>query len=897
MLYLEDYLEMIEHLPQELRDRFTEMREMDLSVQNNTDALDKRARALFQQCRRGDLPSAAAETEYAAIRTDYYRVLEDSDEKIQLAGQTYDLVERYLRRLDSELHKFKCELEADHNGITEILEKRSLELDTTTSNGSTNQKENRFYDAHNSFSTTHNARSDTRYKTKSEKRRDSIAPAAVAALEKRSLNISAPSSNVSVPSTPTSLVGASHQVINSSPAAAVAYNLQTFGAGNAIAAAASQAIAQTQQMQQGRRTASLKASYEAIGGAGSHELLINSELAGATHNALQAVEREANAFSSQRRQKKKNLANKNLSPSLPTAGLQVQQPVLSQQSTTVTQSPVALQQPQPALQLSQPVLLQPQLVQHQQHQIQSTITSTVPSPVVSTVQPQLHHVKAPIAHMQIAHTGHLQQLAIQQQQAQKQQPLTQPQLQQQSQQLVQQQLKHSSQLQAQPQAQQQAQSHPVSQQLSQQQLQHSQKQQLHQTTLQLQQSPLQLHQPQLQQHIHQQLQQQLQQLQHKKQPLLKQQASLLPQQQPRQLLQQPSQHQPQQQSHLHIQLSQQQQHIKQKQHKLPQQQQQQPLPVPQTSLIQSHQQQQQVPQVLHHLQQQHQLQQYQMQSITHQQHRPMSQQQQQFMDMNSKELMHLQQTLQHVQPVPLAQPAQTQTQVKQQEQQQQQTQLQPQPQIQSQQQILLQQQLQQQTQQQLHQQPPQSQQQPQQQLQAQLQQQQSQLQPQQQLPQQLPLASMSTQQQIPQLQQAHLMQPSLFAPKQQIPNQIGQLSQHQLSHHQQLGQASILQPQQSLCALTTVSTIDTPDSTSATTIDGGGTVAEQSENDWSFDPNEPRYCVCNQVSYGDMVACDNDGCPFEWFHYPCVNITSSPKGRWYCPQCSSSMKRRASRKN
>ena len=34
MLYLEDYLEMIEHLPMELRDRFTGIREMDLSVQS-----------------------------------------------------------------------------------------------------------------------------------------------------------------------------------------------------------------------------------------------------------------------------------------------------------------------------------------------------------------------------------------------------------------------------------------------------------------------------------------------------------------------------------------------------------------------------------------------------------------------------------------------------------------------------------------------------------------------------------------------------------------------------------------------------------------------------------------------------------------------------------------------
>ena len=38
---------------------------------------------------------------------------------------------------------------------------------------------------------------------------------------------------------------------------------------------------------------------------------------------------------------------------------------------------------------------------------------------------------------------------------------------------------------------------------------------------------------------------------------------------------------------------------------------------------------------------------------------------------------------------------------------------------------------------------------------------------------------------------------------------------------------------------------------------GGGGGAE-GEADWAYDPNEPRYCVCNQVSYGDMVACDND---------------------------------------
>lgn len=53
----------------------------------------------------------------------------------------------------------------------------------------------------------------------------------------------------------------------------------------------------------------------------------------------------------------------------------------------------------------------------------------------------------------------------------------------------------------------------------------------------------------------------------------------------------------------------------------------------------------------------------------------------------------------------------------------------------------------------------------------------------------------------------------------------------------------------------------------------------------SQDPNEPRYCFCRQVSYGEMVGCDNDNCRIEWFHYPCVGIFEPPKGKWYCPEC------------
>jgi len=52
-----------------------------------------------------------------------------------------------------------------------------------------------------------------------------------------------------------------------------------------------------------------------------------------------------------------------------------------------------------------------------------------------------------------------------------------------------------------------------------------------------------------------------------------------------------------------------------------------------------------------------------------------------------------------------------------------------------------------------------------------------------------------------------------------------------------------------------------------------------------IDPDEPTYCLCDQVSYGEMIGCDNDLCPIEWFHFNCVQLTGKPKGKWFCPKC------------
>jgi hypothetical protein len=82
------------------------------------------------------------------------------------------------------------------------------------------------------------------------------------------------------------------------------------------------------------------------------------------------------------------------------------------------------------------------------------------------------------------------------------------------------------------------------------------------------------------------------------------------------------------------------------------------------------------------------------------------------------------------------------------------------------------------------------------------------------------------------------------------------------------------------------------------TTPGGGALTQAEEatvivDDTTLDPNEPRYCKCNDVSYGEMVACEGKNCPYEWFHYQCVGLTSAPKGSWYCPECKKQRRKRS----
>jgi hypothetical protein len=76
----------------------------------------------------------------------------------------------------------------------------------------------------------------------------------------------------------------------------------------------------------------------------------------------------------------------------------------------------------------------------------------------------------------------------------------------------------------------------------------------------------------------------------------------------------------------------------------------------------------------------------------------------------------------------------------------------------------------------------------------------------------------------------------------------------------------------------------------------GGTVVPEPILEEPFeyiDPDEPRYCVCGDVSWGTMIACDNEeACDKEWFHLTCVGLEDLPPRRtkWFCPDCRKKLK-------
>ena len=121
----------------------------------------------------------------------------------------------------------------------------------------------------------------------------------------------------------------------------------------------------------------------------------------------------------------------------------------------------------------------------------------------------------------------------------------------------------------------------------------------------------------------------------------------------------------------------------------------------------------------------------------------------------------------------------------------------------------------------------------------------------------------------PAIKRSHKKGAGILAQQQQQQQQQQQ-EQQQQQQQQQHQQQQEQQPQQHTQARARQPTFVEEEVSSS--IHGDGDEEEDHEG-------EPRYCYCNGYSYGEMVACDFDGCEREWFHLECAGLAKAPTGK------------------
>ena len=73
---------------------------------------------------------------------------------------------------------------------------------------------------------------------------------------------------------------------------------------------------------------------------------------------------------------------------------------------------------------------------------------------------------------------------------------------------------------------------------------------------------------------------------------------------------------------------------------------------------------------------------------------------------------------------------------------------------------------------------------------------------------------------------------------------------------------------------------------SATQKTIAGDISAESTSGNQHDRLEMQICYCRGGEHGQMVGCDNEHCPYEWFHLDCLELKALPKSKtWYCPEC------------
>ena len=132
LMYLEDFLQYTDELPQIFRDSLTKIRTLDLELNNRRDHAKRLTVELAKMKReRRKLDDTTMDDKAIKITNEvegeFNKVVQLGVEKVQTIWSLEQVMQRFNARLESDTHKFKMEIEADNPGCTDRLEARAYE--------------------------------------------------------------------------------------------------------------------------------------------------------------------------------------------------------------------------------------------------------------------------------------------------------------------------------------------------------------------------------------------------------------------------------------------------------------------------------------------------------------------------------------------------------------------------------------------------------------------------------------------------------------------------------------------------------------------------------------------------------------------------------------------------
>jgi len=126
MIYLEDYIELIEELPDLIRDQSEELRCLDLELTPEFEKLETDANTLFQQKSTGQITPEVFKQKWHVIKKGYRKMQTRSQQKIEITANMENMMDRYLKKLEDEIGKFRRDLDVDNSESSARLMEKTL---------------------------------------------------------------------------------------------------------------------------------------------------------------------------------------------------------------------------------------------------------------------------------------------------------------------------------------------------------------------------------------------------------------------------------------------------------------------------------------------------------------------------------------------------------------------------------------------------------------------------------------------------------------------------------------------------------------------------------------------------------------------------------------------------